>query len=98
MSYTEMPQSYKLFHYSVYCEKSLRIDLCDVKSKRISEVEAMFEKGWRCNLYRLNGTYKEAMLKIDKSKVEIVAFKHPDGIIKDKYRIHLKELLIIERY
>jgi hypothetical protein len=37
-------------------------------------------------------------LKIDKSKVEILAFKYPEGIIKDKYRIHLKDLLVIERY
>ena len=49
-------------------------------------------------LYRLNGTYKNAILKIDKSKHEIIAFKSPDGVVKDKYRIHLKELLVIRNY
>ncbi len=27
-----------------------------------------------------------------------MAFKAPDGIIKEKYRLHFKELLIVHRY
>jgi hypothetical protein len=37
-------------------------------------------------------------LKVDKSKQEIIAYKFPDGVVKDKYRIHFKDLLIIQNY
>jgi len=39
MDYTDMPQSYKLFLYAVYCEENLYVDLCDVNSRRVAEAE-----------------------------------------------------------
>lgn len=98
LAYNEMPQAYKLLYHSIYSSHNLYIDLCEVNSKRLVEAEAIFERGWKCNLYRTNGSYKEAVLKVDKLKKEIICFKYPDGVIKDKYRINLKELLIIQTY
>lgn len=58
LAYTEMPQAYKLFYHSIYSSQNLYVDLCGVNSKRLAEAELAFERGWRCNLYRLNGSYK----------------------------------------
>lgn len=69
LEYAEMPQSFKLFIYSVYSQQSLYIDLCSIGSKKVAEAESSFENGWRCKLYRSNGTYKEAVLKIDRARV-----------------------------
>ena len=41
MDYTDMPQSYKLFLYAVYCEENLYVDLCDVNSRRVAEAEVI---------------------------------------------------------
>jgi hypothetical protein len=58
LDYEEMPQTYKLFIYAINCGQHLHVDLCKTNSKRLEEAESAFEHGWRCNLYRLNGTYK----------------------------------------
>lgn len=98
LAYAEMPQAYKLLYYAMHCSQPLYLDLCGVGSKRLLEAEHAFERGWKCNLYRVNGSYKEAVLRMDKARKELVCYKHPDGLVKDKYRLALRDLLVIQTY
>ena len=46
----------------------------------------------------MNGSFKEAILKFDISKQELISYKWPDGEIKLKYRLPIKDIMMIYSY
>jgi hypothetical protein len=46
----------------------------------------------------LDGSFKEAVLKYDTAKQELIGYKWPDGEIKLKYRLPLKDIMMIYSY
>jgi hypothetical protein len=47
--------------------------------------------GIQCKLFRVDGSYKNAVVDIDEMYV-IRAYKYPDGEIKKKYSISIRKL------
>ena len=52
--------------YSVFSNQTYIYDVCDVNNKKLEEIEKRFEKGWKCNLFRLDGSYKQAAFRFDR--------------------------------
>lgn len=48
-------------------------------------------KGYKCKLYRLDGSYKDATIDINE-KYMLRAYKHPNGEIKNKYVIGIRQI------
>ena len=82
--------------YALYQDEAAILD--KKITPNIKNVEEIMKNGFECNLFRLNGSYKKAILKLDKNGGELVVFKNPDGIIKDKYRLPVKNILIVYDY
>ena len=48
-------------------------------------------KGFRCKLYRVDGSYKSAKIDID-DEYNLRAYKHPDGELKAKYILGIRQI------
>ena len=62
----ESAQTFRLWLYSVFSNQTYIYDVCDVNSKKLEEIQKRFEKGWKCNLFRLDGSYKQAAFRFDR--------------------------------
>ena len=49
------------------------------------------KKGFRCNLYRIDGSSKKAILDMNQ-EFQLRAYKFPDGEIKKKYIVNIKNI------
>lgn len=91
-------QTFRLWLYSVFNQQTLIHDVCSINNHKLQEIEQRFSKGWKANLFRMDGSYKQAILKYDKQKQEVFSFKFPDGEIKPKYRLPLNTILLMYLY
>jgi hypothetical protein len=94
----ESNQTFRLWMYSVFSNQTYTMDVCDINPSKLQEIEGRMEKGWKCNLFRLNGSYKQAMFRYDRGQQQLIAYKHPGGDRKTKYCLPLRSILFIYRY
>lgn len=62
----ESNQTVLLWLYSVFNHQSLFYDVCAINSSKLSDIEARLERGWKCNLFRIDGSYKTAVFRLDR--------------------------------
>ena len=69
------------------------VQLCldDVASKSEVEYYDIMKKGFRCILYRSDGSCKEAKVDIDE-EYNFRAYKYPDGEVKKKYCVNIRHI------
>lgn len=49
------------------------------------------KKGFKCKLYRADGSFKEAKIDMDQD-YNFRAYKYPDGQIKSKYVVNVRHI------
>jgi len=64
----------------------------------MGKIENVCDLGWKCSLYRMNGSFKECGLRFDINQQQLIAFKWPSGEIKTKYSLPLKDIIIVYSY
>ena len=98
LGHAQIPLTYFLCLSSILNQHSLYVDVYNINAPKLRDIEAQCEKGFKCRLFRIDGSCKDGIVRLDRLMKSMVAFKYPDGEIKRKYQLPLASILTVCMY